>query len=254
MLDCDARPGKPALRWQDIDQIIAQIVPGWSETQRLWRASSSAFIYTSAGSELIGLGGWRGYIILDDAAAIPAVGAYIYQRLWDLGHGHILISKAGQPLDRSLIDAAIWQPERVDFAAEPVLESGLMRRAPQPTLLGSAPLLATAGIKAPLTLREWRQSSEALKKAKHDVEPEVIAIRKAFVAVHADTLAAQKLNMSEKRLRSLWERAVEHRFTDERFRPAPGRRHHNHSGRSPGRRRQVASGSLCRSSGARLPR
>jgi hypothetical protein len=125
MLDCDACPGKPALSWQEIDQIIAQIVPGWSETQRLWRASSSAFIYTSDGSELIGPGGWRGYVILDDAAAIPAVGAYIYQRLWDLGHGHILISKAGQALDRSLIDASVWQPERVDFAADPVLESGL---------------------------------------------------------------------------------------------------------------------------------
>ena len=36
MLDCDARPGKPAPRWQEIDQIIAQIVPSWSETQRLW--------------------------------------------------------------------------------------------------------------------------------------------------------------------------------------------------------------------------
>ena len=63
MLDCDARPGKPALSWQDIDQIIAQIVPGWSETQRLWRASSSAFICTSDGTELIGTGGWRGYVI-----------------------------------------------------------------------------------------------------------------------------------------------------------------------------------------------
>ena len=210
MLDCDAHPGKSALSWQEIDQIIAQIVPSWSETQRLWRASSSAFIYSSEGSELIGKGGWRCYVMVDDASAILAVGAYIYQRLWDLGHGHILISKAGRPLDRSLVDAAIWQPERVDFAAEPVLESGLVRRSPQPTLLGSVPLLATAGIKAPLTLREWRQTSEALKKAKQDVEPEVIAARKAFVAQHADALAAEKLNISEKRLRTLWNRAAEH--------------------------------------------
>ena len=210
MLDCDPHPGKPALHWKDIDQSIAQIVPRWSETGRLWRASSSAFIYTSDGCELIGTGGWRGYAIVDDAAAIPAVGARIYQRLWELGLGNIVISKAGQAFDRSLIDTSVWQPERVDFAAEPVLESGLVRRAPQPVLLGSVPLLASAGIRAALTLREWRQSSELLNKAKQDVEPEVIATRKAFVAAHADALVAQKLNMSEKRLRALWKRAVEH--------------------------------------------
>ena len=217
MLDCDARPNKPALHWQDIDQIICQTVPSWSDTQRIWRASSSAFIYTADGSELIGKGGWRCYVMLDDAAAIPAVGAHIYQRLWETGHGYIFISKAGQALDRSLIDAAVWQPERVDFAAEPVLESGLVRSAPQAVLLGSVPLLASAGIKAALTLREWRQLSEVLRQAKQAVEAEVIAVRKAFIAEHASALAADKLNVSEKRLRTLWKRAVEHHVLSSDF-------------------------------------
>ena len=101
MLDCDPHPGKPALHWKDIDQIIAQVVPRWSETQRLWRASSSAFIYTSDGCELIGTGGWRGYAIVDDAAAIPAVGAHIYQRLWELGLATSSSPKRAEPLDRA---------------------------------------------------------------------------------------------------------------------------------------------------------
>lgn len=210
MLDCDARPGKPALDWPDIDRVIGDIVPGWADVERLWRASSSAFIYTSDGSELIGTGGWRCYVMLDDAAAIPAVGAHIYQRLWETGHGYIFISKAGHALDRSLIDATVWQPERVDFAGEPVLERGLVRRAPQPTLLGSTPMLASARAMAALTLGEWRQSSELLKQAKQAVEPEVTAARRSFVAARADALTAEKLNVSEKRLRSLWKRAVEH--------------------------------------------
>ena len=30
------------------------------------------------------------------------------------------MSKSGRALDRSLVDAAVWQPERLDFAAAPV--------------------------------------------------------------------------------------------------------------------------------------
>ncbi len=78
-----------------------------------------------------------------DASAIPNVGAHIYQHLWEAGYGSIDISQSG-PLDRSLIDASVWQPERVDFAAEPVLEGDVIRRAPNPVLLNGARELATA--------------------------------------------------------------------------------------------------------------
>ena len=125
MLDCDPRQGQEPRNWQEIDQVIADIIPAWRNTARLWRASSSAFLYRNDGTELIGMGSWRCYVVVDDASAIPSVGAYIYQRLWDAGHGYIVVSQSGQALDRSLIDASVWQPERVDFAAEPVLESGL---------------------------------------------------------------------------------------------------------------------------------
>lgn len=111
MLDYDPREGQPALDWQEIDRIIGEIIPSWAETQRLWKVSSSAFLYTKDGLELIGKGGWRGYVMVDNAAAIPGVGAFLYQALWKKGHGYIKISKSGQALDRSLVDAAVWQPE-----------------------------------------------------------------------------------------------------------------------------------------------
>jgi hypothetical protein len=107
-------------------------------------------------------------VMVDDASAIPALGSSLYQALWKNGYGYILISQSGQVLDRSLIDASVWQPERIDFAAEPVLRDGLERRAPGPILLGSAPLLATKDITAPLTLSEWRQTSEELRNAKEN--------------------------------------------------------------------------------------
>ena len=106
------------------------------------------------------MGGWRCYVMVDNASAIPGVGAFIYQGLWEMGHGYIAISRSGQPLDRSLIDASVWQPERVDFAAEPVLEGGVIRKAPKAVLLEGAPFLATAVVMAASTLAEWRETSE----------------------------------------------------------------------------------------------
>ncbi len=204
MLDCDAKPAGLPLNWKEIDGAITKIIPAWKNTQRLWRASSSAFLYReSDGSELIGPGGWRCYVMVDDAAAIPEVGAFLYQALWSKGHGYILISLSGQALDRSLIDASVWQPERVDFAAEPVLGEGLVRRAPKPVLIGSASLLSTHGIKAEFSLGEWRATSELLNKEKEKLAPQIMAARTSFVAEPANPTLAQKFNVSEKRLRSL---------------------------------------------------
>ena len=87
--------GTPPRGWREIDEIIAEIIPAWRSTQRLWRASSSAYLYRPDGTELIGIGGWRCYVAVDDASAIPGVGAFIYQRLWESGEGYILISKSG---------------------------------------------------------------------------------------------------------------------------------------------------------------
>ena len=217
MLDCDARPDTPALNWQDIDSILGHIIPDWLKSQRLWRASSSAFIYTSNGSELIGVGGWRCYVMVDDASAISAVGAFIYQRLWEMGHGYIRISQSGQALDRSLVDASVWQPERVDFAANPVLASGLVRRAPQPVLLGSVPLLATADIKAPLTLGEWRLSSEMLRKAREEVKPQCQKTRQDYAATRVEALVKEFPQASKKRLHKLISRALEHKVLTSDF-------------------------------------
>ena len=76
MLDCDPRPGHAAREWQEIDEAIADIIPAWGQTQRLWRASSSANLYRPDGTELIGMGGWRCYVVVDDASAISERGSF----------------------------------------------------------------------------------------------------------------------------------------------------------------------------------
>ena len=130
MLDHDPRPGHPPKSREELDAILCEVMPELAAVARVWRPSSSAFIYSADGTELIGSGGWRGYAVVDDASAIPALGAELYQRLWAAGHGYVQVAKSGALLDRSIIDASVWQAERLDFAAAPVLGQGLERRPP----------------------------------------------------------------------------------------------------------------------------
>ena len=125
MLDFDPRDGYPAKTWQQLDEIMARLVPGWKRVQRLWRPSSSAFINWPDGSPAIEVGGWRCYCVVDDASAIPMVVAKIYQEAWRLGYGHIQISKSGAILDRSVIDASVRSRSVWTSPLRPCSKTGL---------------------------------------------------------------------------------------------------------------------------------
>jgi hypothetical protein len=148
-------------------------------------------------------------VIVDDAAAVARVGAFLYQGSWQRGHGYIKVSRSGQALDRSFVDASVWQPERIDFAAEPILREGLERRAPAPVLLGSAPLLKTSGIIAPMTLHEWREESEELRKAKDAARPEVQKVRAAYIAKRLEELDQKRPRASKKAAERMIRQAIE---------------------------------------------
>ncbi len=138
--DPDPRPGHPPKSAEELDACLCEVMPELANVMRVWRPSSSAFICTAEGEELIGMGGWRCYFLVDDASRIPALGMRLYQALWAAGHGYIQPSKSGASLDRSIIDASVWQPERLDFAAAPVLGAGLERRPPSELILPGEPL------------------------------------------------------------------------------------------------------------------
>ena len=183
MLDHDPRPRHPRYRSDELDEILCRHIEGFTDTERAWRPSSTAFLYREKdGAQLVGLGGWRCYLAVDDASAIPALGGYIYQTLWKAGYGYITISASGQRLDKCLFDASVWQPERIDFAATPVLGPGIVRRAPEAKIIeASNPMLASERFMDTPELREWRSQSPELKAAKLAAKPEAEAVRDKFV-------------------------------------------------------------------------
>ena len=125
---------------------------------------------------------------LDNAAAIPEIGAFIYQALWAAGHGYIVVSKSGRALDRTLVDAAVWQPERLDFVAAPVLGPGLERRSPPVAIVPGEPMLASAGLRSETTMAEWRADSPDLKKAREAARTVIARTRREYIAAQVAEL------------------------------------------------------------------
>jgi hypothetical protein len=188
--------GEPGLYMVDIDQhenarsasecdaLLCRSFPAWSRCQRVWIASSSAYLRKTDGRELIGIGGWRAYAIIDDAARIPDLTLYLHQQLWAIGEGRIEVGKAGQRLDRTLIDKCVSTPERIDFVAAPELGEGLERFAPAPEFIGPEDAqLSTADLGEVEPYREWRKNCERFQNSWKFLEPE--AKQKARAAARA---------------------------------------------------------------------
>lgn len=106
-------------------------MPGLADAPQVWTRSSSAAIHDPDTGETAH-GGLHCYIIVADASAIPSIGQRLYDGLWINGHGRHDLSKGENPaaLERCLIDQSVWQPERLDYAAAPVVESPLTRTDP----------------------------------------------------------------------------------------------------------------------------
>ena len=106
-----------------------------SNVDMFYRPSSTSGVY-SATEEL--RSGGRIYFGVTRAAEIPQIGRALFNGLWLMKEGRIDASKAGTPLVRSLLDAAVWSPERVDYVAPAVLGEGVSRRPVEGKRWGSA--------------------------------------------------------------------------------------------------------------------
>lgn len=167
MLDYDPAPDGPPLGMEALRVALATTCPALADTPAIWRPSASSCIYTQDGAELRGVAGQRFYLPVMDARDIPRAGQALFERLWLAGFGRYELSKSGAFLARALIDASVFQPERLDFCGGAECGKGLAQRLPDPVLINpTAPYLDTALIldltpdeRAPLT-PSWRENEQ----------------------------------------------------------------------------------------------
>ena len=184
MLDLDApKDGTTPLTRDKAIALITSVCPELARAPMVICDSASSHIWNSeTGEQLIGAGGLRIYIFVADASDIPRAGKVLFKRLILAGHIRIGFSSAGTMLVRSIIDSAVNQPERLDFAAGAHCQHPLEQRRPTPeTFNNDAGFLDTRQAIPCLTEVEGTQYERIVDVAKDKVRPEAEQVREAWL-------------------------------------------------------------------------
>ena len=141
----DYRPGTPAWALIDFDtkgmpanvaasieaaggmwNALLTVAPGLQRAERVSRASTSSGLYRpDTGTQFGGSGGVHHYILVKDASDIERFLRDLHDRCWQQALGWYLIGRAGQLLDRSLVDRIVAYGERLCFEGAPIIEPPL---------------------------------------------------------------------------------------------------------------------------------
>ena len=165
--------------------------------QNLAKAAKVIRPSVSAGVGLVGAPvsqhkGYHVYIPVMNAADIPRYGKLLFHRLWLAGYGFIALSSNGSMLDRTIIDAAVFSPERLDFVGKPVINSAGLEYTPIESILISGYMLDTS-LLAELTSAEKMHINKLIGDKK---------------AAMSDQAEAKKLAWNEGKVRELVHKGI----------------------------------------------
>jgi len=115
---------------------LLTVAPELARAARVSRASTSAGLYrTDADEPIPGSNGMHHYVLVRDGGDVERFLGDLHDRCWLHGFGWHLIDRAGQLLDRSIVDRMVGFGERLCFEGPPVLVLPLAqdpaKRAPQ---------------------------------------------------------------------------------------------------------------------------
>jgi len=127
MLDHDILDEQEPYTKEQLLETLYSIWPALEKLHHIWAPSASSCIRYPDGTTYRGLMSQRLLVPLAKGFDVPRVLDTIVMKLWLLGgtHGFIRISKSGQQLIRSVIDACTKQPSRLDFIGGAYLQGGL---------------------------------------------------------------------------------------------------------------------------------
>ncbi len=137
MLDYDApKDGTKQLGAKELINTLLKACPDIKSSNLIWWPSTSSLIY-AGDTKINGLKGQRIYLFVKDANDIARAGKTLNERLWAIGYGRYEVSESGSLLMRNVFDGAVWQSNRIDFAAGAMCGLGLEQRRGKPTVLGA---------------------------------------------------------------------------------------------------------------------
>ena len=118
MFDHDPKPNQAELSPDEFLAIIHKVLPDFKKFPTWTTPSTSSYIYDMDGQLLTqGSNGWHMYFPFYPANKLPEFSRWLFKKLWLEGYGSIFVTKAGALLERTIFDAAVFSPERLDFVA-----------------------------------------------------------------------------------------------------------------------------------------
>jgi hypothetical protein len=219
------RPGQPGLALIDFDtkgmpdgvrerlaevggigKALVSVLPELERTAMVVRASTSSGLYRKDTSEWVsGSSGWHVYLFVRDAADSERFLKALHERCWLAGFGWMIVGRAGQFLDRSIVDRMVGAPERLVFEGAPVLEPPLMqdmeKRRPM-VRNGGEGLLDTATACPPLGVKEFDQLKRLQAAEKQRLGGDAGRTREAFVVEQSNKIA-KRSSVSQVRAREI---------------------------------------------------
>lgn len=203
MLDNDPDDDAEPLDRAGLLAVLREAWPGIEAAPLVLGDSGSSHIYRAdTGDCLKGRGGLRCCVLVADARDIPRAGKVLHERLWLAGYGYFRVNKAGHLLDRSPVDAVVWQPERLDFAAGASCAPPLEQRRPpaEPRNNNAAPIDTRAAL--PELTPEERERLEAVRaEAREAIAPEQEEARDAWVEARLAEIKPEDVEQARERLR-----------------------------------------------------
>jgi hypothetical protein len=115
--------------------------------------------------------GFHVYLPVTNAADIPRFGDVLGKRLWLAGHGFIALAKNGALLERTLVDGAVFSPERLDFAGLPWIVGEGLEYTPPAAVWREGGYLDTQTL-PDLSPEEEAQCKRLLSEAKARAKPQ----------------------------------------------------------------------------------
>jgi len=214
MLDYDPPADSEPLDCAALRDALAMTCLPIGSAPAIWRPSASSCIYSSDGQELRGIAGQRLYIAVMDASDIPRAGQVLFDRLWLSGFGRYELSKSGAFLARSIIDASVFQPERLDFCGGVALGQGLAQRLPDPILFNADALFLDTRAALPDLAKEEQSRLDGLRTAMREaLNPRQTDTRTLWIESRVNdrlkTIPADQLEKTRPELERAYRQAAE---------------------------------------------
>jgi hypothetical protein len=203
------RPGEPAIALLDYDSggmsdavreriaaaggffgALRALLPGLETAGHIIRGSISAGPFSYRGQVIAGSDGKHVLVTMADGADNERFLKALHARAWLKGFGWGMVAKGGKILQRSIIDAVVFTPERLVFEGAPDVVAPLVQdpTARRPVVVDGPPL--DTRVAAPdLSAKQRAELAKLVEAERARLAPEAGAARDRYVEEEAPKIA-----------------------------------------------------------------